>query len=123
MTDPDVTQRAIQALAKGMASADGFPGAGKPEAYERDAEVALHVLSKLRESDPEAWAERKRMTPEERKAIAMRHPHRQPIGDEYPNCCSYHEGFDAALALLVGPHKVQGRWVQTYTIEPPSVAP
>ncbi len=47
------------------------------------------------------------MTPEERKAIAMRQagtgPHGLPNACErlYPNCCAYHEGFDDALALLV----------------------
>lgn len=43
------------------------------------------------------------MTPEERKALAQRHyrEHSEPLGvGIYPECCSYHEGFDDALALL-----------------------
>lgn len=59
------------------------------------------------------------MTPEERKAIAMRHHHGcSYAGDEYyyPNCCAYHEGFDAALALL----EWCGEWIadsKLYAIE------
>lgn len=45
------------------------------------------------------------MTPEERKAIAMCQlwqpsVHTMTCDLHYPKCCSYHEGFDAALALL-----------------------
>lgn len=48
------------------------------------------------------------MTPDERKAIAMRQtvpplsiPQAGICERFYPKCCTYHEGFDAALGLLV----------------------
>lgn len=59
------------------------------------------------------------MTPEERKAIAMRQLAAigwESLHDFYPKCCSYHFGFDAALALLVRvDHTDEG--AQTYAIE------
>lgn len=63
------------------------------------------------------------MTPEERKAIAMRQGEKQEWASlcerRYPKCCSYHEGFDDALGMLeqVG----EGR-CPLYTIEPPEKA-
>ncbi len=55
------------------------------------------------------------MTPEERKAIAMRQDsYDQFCRRLYPKCCAYHEGFDDALALLVR----RGAWIDpTYAIE------
>lgn len=48
------------------------------------------------------------MTPEERKAIAMRQDTPDwwvecpsVCEERYPRCCAYHEGFDDALGLLV----------------------
>lgn len=43
------------------------------------------------------------MTPEERKAIAMRQlpaDSGSVCGLNYPECCDWHNGFDAALTLL-----------------------
>ena len=75
------------------------------------------------------------MTPEERKALARRQDerigHREP-GRNYPLCCEWHRGFDAALGLLVAaPMWTDGNdWhgdspsgAPLYAIKPPSEAP